>query len=146
MKGQGSFEYIIILAVIILIALVIVSALGDIGILRFRNSVEENANEINNILQDISVSYAIRSDGYTQIALRSVVNRQVVIYNVTIGGCLFDFNSTELFTSWQTYSRNCSGISGRAGESYDLNCIIGYKDSVQIMHRDSGRCFGFYEN
>ena len=146
MKGQGSFEYVIILAVIILITLVVVSALGNIGIFQFRNSAEENANEINNLIQDVSVTYAIRSDGYTQVGLRSVVNSKVIIYNFTIGGCLFNLNSTELYTSWKTYNRNCSGISGRPGDSYDFSCTINYKDSNGIIHGDTGRCFGFYES
>ena len=145
-KGQGSFEYIIILAVIILIALVIVSALSGIGIFQFRNSVEENANEINNLIQDVGIEYAVKKDGYTQVGLRSVVNSKVIIYNFTIGGCLFDLNGTELFQSWRTYAQNCSGISGRAGDSYDFNCILGYMDSIGIHHRDAGRCYGFYED
>ena len=39
MKGQGAVEYLIILAVVILIALVIVSVLYSLGIFKFRNKV-----------------------------------------------------------------------------------------------------------
>jgi hypothetical protein len=144
-RSQGSFEYIIILAVIILIALIIVGSLSSFGIFTFRNKLQENANEINNLIRDVSVSYAISHTGYTQLGLRSVVDSKVIVYNVTIGGCLFDLNSTELYTSWMTYEKNCSGLWGIAGNNYDYSCSICYIDSKGILHKDAGRCFGFYE-
>ncbi|MBD3312696.1 class III signal peptide-containing protein [archaeon] len=144
-KAQGSFEYIIILAVVILIALVIVSSLSAFGVFGFRNRLQENANEINNLIRDVSVSYAIRDTGYTQVALASVLDSKVTIYNITIGGCLFELNGTELYTSWHNYERNCSALTGEAGESYDYTCTISYIDAKGILHRDVGRCFGFYE-
>lgn len=145
MRAQGSFEYVIILAVIILIALVIVSALSAFGIFSFRNRIEENANEINNLIRDVSVSYAIRDNGYTQVGFRSVLDSKVTVYNFTIGGCLFELNSTDLYTSWITFERNCSALTGIAGNNFDYSCIIHYSDAKGIEHRDAGRCYGFYE-
>jgi len=144
-RAQGSFEYIIILAVIILIALVIVSALSSFGIFGFRNRLEENSNEINNLIRDVSVSYAVKDTGYTQVGLRSVLDSKVTMYNFTIGGCLFEINGTLLFNSWQLFTRNCTGLTGTAGYNFDYSCVITYKDAKGIQHDDTGRCYGFYE-
>jgi len=144
-RAQGSVEYIIILAVVILIALVIVGALSAFGIFGFRDRLESNANEINNLIRDVSVSYAIRDTGYTQVGVRSVLDSKVTVYNFTIGGCLFKLNATMLSTSWRTYSQNCSGISGTASDSYNFKCVIAYTDAKGITHQDTGECYGFYE-
>ena len=145
MKGQGAVEYLIILAVVILIALVIVSVLYSLGIFKFRNKVETNSNDISNLLEDVSLSHTINKEGYTQIALRSVTDQKVTIYNFTIGGCLFEFNSTTLTTSWQVFKKSCPGVLGKAGDMYDLKCTLTYNDSLGITHSTSGRCKGFYE-
>lgn len=144
-RAQGSVEYIIILAVVILIALVIVGALSAFGIFGFRDRLESNANEINNLIRDVSVSYAIRDTGYTQVGIRSVLDSKVTAYNFTIGGCLFRLNATMLSTTWKTYSQNCTGISGTAGDNYNFKCVIAYTDAKGITHQDTGECYGFYE-
>ncbi len=145
MRNQGSTEYVIILSVIIIFALIIALAINSLGVFDLRNKLITNTNEINNLLRDVSVSYAINEAGLTQVALRSNVNYKVIIYNFTIGGCLINFNSTILQNDWITYSYNCSGIIGKAGYQYDLSCTLFYKDNNGIIHGDTGRCIGFYE-
>ncbi len=144
-RAQGSFEYIIILAVVVLIALVIISALSAFGIIDLRNKAEVNVNEINNLIQDVAVSYAINWNGYVQASFRSVVNARVVIYNFTISNCLFELNATELTSSWQAFGHKCNSIRGVPGDRYYYDCSITYLDSVDILHSNTGVCYGFFE-
>ncbi len=144
-RGQGAVEYIIIFAIVILIALIIVSVIYSLNLFNFKDKVEDNSNEINNLIKDVSLSYVIKSDGFTQVGFRSVVDSKVIINNFTIGGCLFELNNSYLYDSWITFSRNCSGISGKTGEVYDFKCVLSYNDSIGFNHRTVGRCFGFYE-
>lgn len=71
-KGQGAVEYIIILGVIILIALIVVSSLGGLGIFQFSSSAQARTTEISNLLSDVAFTYRLDESGAAQVSVKQI--------------------------------------------------------------------------
>jgi|GEM_PF-7106321 len=71
MRGQGSIEYIIILGVIIVIALIVVSSIGGFNIFSFSTTSSVRINEISNLLYDVALKYSLNSNGGLQANLKT---------------------------------------------------------------------------
>ncbi len=152
MKAQGAVEYIIILGVIILIALIVVASLGGLGIFKFSTTAQTRTTEIANRLSDVGLTYILNDNGGVQVAIRSTVNKNIIAYNLTwynsTGGavCIVDFGGDKVSQSWKTYSNSsCTALAGTAGDSYSFDCTIRYKDSLGMVHAVKGKCEGIYE-
>ncbi len=151
-KGQGAVEYIIILGVIILIALIVVASLGGLGIFKFSSTAQTRTTEISNLLSDVAFSYVVDDTGATQVSIKSTTNKRIVAHNMTwynsTGGstCEIDFGDSTVRQNYATFSNSsCSGLAGTAGESYEFDCTVRYKDANNIEHATKGTCEGFYE-
>ena len=152
MRGQGAVEYIIILGVIILIALIVVASLGGLGIFSFSTQAQTRTTEISNLLSDVAFRYVVDDCGSVQVSLKSTTYKRVVAYNMTWYDsndnqvCFIDMGATTVRQSFQTFSNSsCSSLAGTAGESYDFDCTVKYKDANNIQHAVRGSCEGVYE-
>ena len=151
-KGQGAVEYIIILGVIILIALIVVSSLGGLGIFKFSSTAQARTTEISNQLSDVGFRYVVRANGAVQVSIKSTVSKRVVAHNMTwysaTGSpiCQIDFSDTTIRQNYVTFSNDsCPGLAGTAGDSYDFDCTVRYRDANGIEHATRGSCEGMYE-
>ncbi len=151
-KGQGAVEYIIILGVIILIALIVVSSLGGLGIFSFSAQAQTRTTEISNLLSDVAFTYVVDDTGSVQISIKSNTNKQVVAHNMTWYDasdnrvCEINFTESTIGQSFETFSNSsCSDLAGTAGETYSFDCTVRYEDSNNIEHAVRGLCEGAYE-
>ncbi len=152
-KGQGAVEYIIILGVIILIALIVVGSLGGFGIFDFSQTATQRTNEISNLLADVGLKWVIGSNGAVQVSIRSQTSESVVAHNMSItnssgGSCWILMNNEIVRQQYKSYSNTSCGsiISGTAGEAYSFICTLKYQDSSQIEHSKVGSCSGTFES
>ena len=151
-KGQGAVEYIIILGVIILIALIVVASLGGLGIFSFSAQAQTRTTEISNLLSDVAFQYVVDDSGAAQVSIKSTTYKRIVAHDMTwydaLGArvCEVNFTDTTVRQNFATFSNSsCDLIAGTAGESYDFDCTVRYKDSNNIEHAVRGPCEGFYE-
>src|SRR6056297_674487 len=151
-KGQGAVEYIIIIGVIILIALIVVASLGGLGIFDFSTSAQVRTTEISNRLEDVAFTYVVDDNGSVQVSLKSNTNKKITAYSMywynNTGGteCIVDFGNAVVRQKYQTFSNNsCSGLAGIAGETYEFDCTMNYEDNNGISHSVRGVCEGYYE-
>ena len=151
-KGQGAVEYIIILGVIILIALIVVASLGGLGIFDFSTSAQVRTTEISNRLSDVAFTYVLDDCGSVQVSIKSNTNKKITAYSMywynATGGteCTVDFGSATIRQNYQTYSNSsCGGLSGTAGNTYEFDCTMNYQDNNGIDHSVRGVCEGYYE-
>jgi len=151
-KGQGAVEYIIILGVIILIALIVVASLGGLGIFKFSTTAQTRTTEISNRLSDVGFTYVLNDNGGVQVAIRSTVNKKIIAHNMSwynsTGAevCVVDFNDDFVTQAWSSYSNSsCPALAGTAGESYSFDCTVRYRDTLGIEHATKGTCEGYYE-
>ncbi len=151
-KGQGAVEYIIILGVIILIALIVVASLGGLGIFKFSSTAQTRTTEISNLLSDVAFSYVVNDCGSTQVSIKSTTNKRITAHNMTwynssgSSVCEVDFSDTTIRQSFVSFSNSsCTGLAGTAGESYDFDCTVRYKDADNVEHKKKISCEGSYE-
>ncbi len=151
-KGQGAVEYIIILGVIILIALIVVASLGGLGIFKFSSTAQTRTTEISNQLSDVGFTYVLKSNGAVQVSIKSTTHKRVIAHNMTWYNstgdavCIIDFGDSTIRQEYQTFSNSsCTALAGTVGDSYDFDCTVRYKDSNNIEHATRGTCEGFYE-
>jgi len=152
-KGQGAVEYIIILGVIILIALIVVSSLGGLGIFQFSSSAQARTTEISNLLGDVSFTYRLDEAGAVQVSVKSMTYKSVVGYNMTwydatgTSVCEISFSDTVVRQNFVSFSNStCTDLAGTAGENYEYDCTVRYQDANNINHAVRGTCEGFYED
>ncbi len=148
MRSQGAIEYIIILGVIILIALIVVSSIGGFGIIDFSNAVSVRTNEISHLLDDVAIKYAITDKGLVQANLKSNVYEQINHANLTIKSadgkeCNLSFGVVR--NRWVLSSTKCSFLNGTVKEQFEFNCTVKYVGPDGIVHKKSGLCSGFFE-
>ncbi len=151
-KGQGAVEYIIILGVIILIALIVVSSLGGLGIFQFSSSAQARTTEISNQLADVSFTYVVGENGSVQTSIKSTTYKRIIADSMTwydatgTSVCEVDFVDSTVRQNFVSFSNSsCTGLAGSAGENYDFDCTVRYTDSNDIYHQVRGTCEGFYE-
>ncbi len=141
-KGQGAVEYIIILGVVILIALIVVSNISGFNIFKLSQTSQIKTNEITNLLGDISLKYSINQNGYVQSSVKSNVYANAQNVTFYINGCKIYFGDID--NKWKLNSTSCS-ISGNVGEEYEYNCSISFTDPSGLFHNEHGVCKGIFE-
>ena len=151
-KGQGAVEYIIILGVIILIALIVVASLGGLGIFNFSTTAQARSTEISNLLADVSFTYVLDDNGSVQVSIKSTTYKRVIAHNMTwynaagASNCEVDFTDTTVRQSFTTFSnRSCDLLAETAGNSFDFDCTVRYEDSNNVEHAVRGTCERLYE-
>jgi hypothetical protein len=151
-KGQGAVEYIIILGVIILIALIVVTSLGGLGIFNFSATAQKRTTEISNLLADVGFQYVVRSAGSVQVAVKSTTNKQIIAHNMTWYDalanpiCQLNMTDTSVRQDFVTFGNgSCALLAGNAGESYVFDCTMRYRDTNGVEHAVMGTCEGRYE-
>ncbi len=153
MKAQGAVEYIIILGVIIMIALVVVASLGGLGIFKFSTTAQTRTTEISNQLSDVALKTVVKYNGATQVSIRSNTNNKIVAHNMSWYNssdaevCFINFNDDTIRQNWKTYSNSsCTGLAGTAGDAYSFKCVVRYKDSSNLERAQVTSCEGIYES
>ena len=139
MKGQAATEYLIILAVVVIIALIVIGVLG--GFPGMTRGISERESAAYWAGADVGIiRYALQtSSGNSQIVLRNNKNFQVTVTNITIGAqtpAQTDYTpnipqniapgaSRSLLANYSKL--NCS--SGTVGDLYTLAVTITYQDT-----------------
>ncbi len=136
-KGQGATEYLIILAVVIIIALIVVSAMG--GIPGIGTGAGERASQAYWASQDVAITtYAISDDGATDdltMVLKNNLRNQVRVDDVrfTSAGTttVVDVGNVTIATGGTTTITDTDvGALCTAGNSYDFQVTIYYVDTA----------------
>ena len=129
-RGQSSTEYLIILAVVIIIALIVIGVLG--GIPGIGKTSAGRASAAYWSSADVAITdYAVDAGGDSNfMGLRNNLRNTITVTNVNLGG-------TDLITTDQSInsgeSRNMTINNhidcGDAGDSYSYGVTINYVDS-----------------
>ena len=127
-KGQTATEYLIILAVVIIIALIVVGVLGGIpGIGRGASGRSSAAFWSS---QDIGIKdYAVSESGTDTIIVKNNMRNSVTINDVLVNDFDLETGSSTLGPGGaKTYTGNIAACS--AGQSFSYGVSISYQDSV----------------
>lgn len=131
-KGQTATEYLIILAVVIIIALIVIGALGGIpGIGRGATS-RASASYWNSA--DVAItSYAITESDAVTLNMRNNLKNTIILNNITVGTDVMSTTNqnlaageTKTFTGTVTGSNVCV----TAGDTFSHSISIKYKDTA----------------
>jgi len=151
-RGQGAVEYIIILGVIILIALIVVASLGGLGIFNFSTTAQTRSTEISNLLADVAFTYVLDDAGAVQVSVKSTTYKRVVAHNMTwysatgASNCEIDMADSTVRQNFDTFlNDSCDLLAGTAGNAYDFDCTVRYQDANSVEHAVRGTCEGLYE-
>jgi type II secretory pathway pseudopilin PulG len=129
-KGQGATEYLIILAVIIIIALIVVGAMG--GIPGIGSGAKNRASASYWQTSDIAVqSYAAHSaTDDLNVTVRNNLPNPITLTSVTVGGGTQTCVRTSLAAGESTKCSDEDGATGCSGEgdSFNYPVSIAYTD------------------
>ena len=128
-KGQGATEYLIILAVVIVIALIVVGVLG--GIPGIGSNSQAQAARLYWESQDVAISDYFLSAGTDLLTLtvRNNVEDTITVQSITVGGTS---NSTDLTlnpgeTGTYVISKNCAN----QGDPFEYEVEVTYNNVAQ---------------
>ena len=128
-KGQSSTEYLIILAVVIVIALIVVGVLG--GIPGIGKSGRQRASATYWTTQDLSIStYAVNSSGYAKLNLMNNLRNSVTLTAVTLNGQAVGSGNLALSTGAITTREGDTPLTCTAGDTYEYTLSISYTDDA----------------
>jgi hypothetical protein len=147
-KSQTATEYLIILAVIIVIALIVVGLLGGIPGIGGGSNKRTNDARIGNL--DIGVSAYTVTSSNAILALRNNYPEIMDVTNITINGTSCE--ATPAFpipiSTGETVQVICtSALNGpTSGTNYNFEFNITRKDTLGSSYTDSGRLIGKVAN
>ena len=121
-RGQASTEYLVILAVVIIIALVVVAVLG--GFIDVGTSASQQSSKAYWRTADMGILDWTQSGNDFKAVIRNNQDYRINVNNVTVGGELADVASAVL-TPGATTSVNAT-ISCTAGSSYAHEIVFNY--------------------
>lgn len=129
-KGQTATEYLIILAVVIIIALIVIGALGGIpGIGRGATS-RASASYWNSA--DVAItSFAIKESDTVTLIVRNNLKNSITLNNITLGTDVMsttDQNLASGETKTITGTMTGSNVCVAAGDTFSHAVSIKYKD------------------
>ncbi len=148
MRSQSAVGYVVIFGVIIILALIIVSAITDFNFSSRGGKNNVKSNEIIHLLGDVSFKYSINSDGVVYATIKSNVEEYIPSVNLSFRkgseNCTLVFNDVTS-SRWVSNKSECYDLSGTTGRRYKFNCTISYVDEEGLYHRKRGECLGYYE-
>jgi hypothetical protein len=123
-KSQTATEYLIILAMVIVVGLIVVGVLG--GIPSIGGSVSKNSAQAILTTQDVAIeNWAIDATGATFI-IRNNLQSTVRIDSMIVEG--MEYNSSTLLKAGQSKKITTSSIYSKFGTKYSMNLAITYTD------------------
>jgi uncharacterized protein (UPF0333 family) len=129
-KGQGATEYLIILAVVIVIALIVVGAMG--GIPGIGTGAKSKASSSFWKSSDIAMSQyvAFAASDNVNVTVRNNLANSITLGTFTIGGGTQTCTSTSLAPGQSTTCTDADGASGCAasGDAFSYDVSIAYTD------------------
>lgn len=137
-KSQTATEYLILLAVVIVISLIVVSVLGGIPSI----GGQSNKNVVDAQLKTLPVgiiNYAI-SESETLLEVRNNRDYSVKIDAIGLNGTNCNLSSYPILKSGQSKKLYCSNVNGSSGTSYELSLSINYSDvstAAKYVQNDS---------
>lgn len=129
-KAQTSTEYIIILAVVIIIALIVVGVLG--GIPGIGKTSAGRASAAYWSTADVAITaFAFDAGGDSNvIKIRNNLRNQITVTNVNIGGTdVITTDQTVVSGETKSLSIDTHKDCGSAGDGFSYDVIITYTDS-----------------
>ncbi len=128
-KGQGATEYLIILAVVVIIALIVVSVLG--GIPGIGKSSTKQASQAYWTTTDIGISeyYLSAATDSLVLTLRNNQDSTITINNVSVAG-IVNASATMILSPGQTGVTSIAKTCASTGDPFEFdNVLIKYTDS-----------------
>jgi hypothetical protein len=142
-KAQTATEYLIILAVVVVIALIVIGVLG--GIPFIGGGAATNANKAALLGESISISQHSVGCDETIIFLKNQKPDAIQIQNITLGDitCLLEPVSNPLLKPGESKKLYCRGYLDCTKSSYDADLIISYKDITSgAIYSEAGTLSG----
>jgi len=132
-RGQTSTEYLIILAVVVVIALIVISVLG--GIPGIGRSTGERASAAYWSNADVGISaYSVADDSSNDdvtLVIRNNLRNAITVTSITLDSTVITSTSTTLATGGSTTITNTTaGDLCSAGNSFSFDTTIVYTDTV----------------
>lgn len=126
-KAQGATEYLIILAVVIIVALIVVGAMG--GIPGIGTGARQRASAAYWQASDIAIpAYAVSAAADTlNMTVKNNLRNSLSSLTVSVGGTSLTCDETSL-ASGQTTDCDSSMTCASAGDSYSYDVSIVYTD------------------
>lgn len=147
-QGQGSIEYLIILGVLSLVALILIAAYSGFNLFGAMTTTEARLSEIQNLLSDVSLSYAINSKGRVQASVMStkhshITNAKLKIISNSGDECNLSFGAVT--NKRKVNTSKCLFLNGSVKDSYDFKCVLNYTEPTGITRGVVSICKGIYE-
>lgn len=128
-KAQGATEYLIILAIVIIIALIVVGAMG--GIPGIGTGARQRASASFWQTADIAIpSYAVEaSDDDMALTLRNNLRNTITSISGTVNSVALSCSQTSLSAGQETSCTVTDVTTCDAGDAYSFDVSITYTDS-----------------
>jgi phage-related minor tail protein len=129
-RGQAAIEYLIILAVVVIIALIVIGVIG--GFPGMTRGISERDSASYWAAADVGITRYFVSGGTPTISLIVVRNNRLFAVNITsitLAGA--SVNSTVLpLAPGSSSSMYITAPTCTAGQSYSWTAVVNYQDSV----------------
>ena len=125
-RGQTATEYLIILAVVIIISLIVVGVLGGIPV------IESSANKASQLAfqtEPVGISKVTVGPYYTTLTLENNLDSLVTIDNVTIGGVECYFDKDISIGSFKEKDVYCYGVVNASSDTFSHSVELIYTES-----------------
>ncbi len=128
LKGQAATEYLIILAVVVIIALIVIGVLG--GFPGMTRGINERDSAAYWTGADVGIiRYNLPASGNSTLVFRNNKNFQINLMNLTVDGTTFSLGNASIAPgaslAFTNVSVNCGGTTG---SSFSHNIVITYID------------------
>lgn len=126
-KSQTATEYIIILSVIILIAVVTAQNLGAFSGIGSEISTKKSDAKL--MVGELAISRHVVGNDSSKVVIQNNNFQTIKITNISIGGT--ECETTQLpktLSVGSSYKVSCTNINGTTGERYDLDTKITYEN------------------
>jgi uncharacterized protein (UPF0333 family) len=126
-RGQGSTEYLIILAIVIVIALIVIGVLG--GIPGIGSSGKNRASQAYWSNQDVSIqTYSVSAGGTDTVIVRNNNRNTVTVNEVKVNGV--NLASSNVLSAGSSVTLTGAIAACSAGEGFTYNANIAYTDAL----------------
>jgi hypothetical protein len=140
-KAQASTEYLVILAVVIIVALVVVAVLG--GFIDIGRGAGEQAGKTYWRSADIGLmDWVMDNSGADTLAVRNNLDYKINVTAISVGGTNVDVTDLEL-DSGETGTQTGAWSNCTTGSSYSLPVIFTYDNTEYNI---TGKTFAGIKN
>ena len=137
-RGQGATEYLVLLAVVLIVALVSVALLGFFPGMASDARITQSQSYWRGQAQPFAIQDASLSGPTGQFSVQNMNANPMTLVNLSVGGVAFSGTGNGSFGAGEIKTVTTTVPNCASGSIYDLNVTIAYKTSAGISNTEYG--------